>query len=169
MALREKWLEHMQTMLLRPMLLVDEAQEVSPKVFTELRLMSSTCFDSRVILGVVLAGDRRLEEKLGKEELTALGSRLRIRLSLEPMEKDVLLALLDHRLETAGGSALVTPGLKATLVERSAGNPRTLLSMGQELLLRAVERELKHLDEKLFLEVFGRDDRGGSTRKGKRS
>jgi hypothetical protein len=50
-------------------------------------------------------------------------------------------------------------GLKTTLVERAAGNARSMLNMGQELLVRAVQRELKHLDEKLFLEVFGGDER----------
>ena len=158
-ALRETWQEHMETTLLRPVLLVDEAQEVNPKVLTELRLLGSTRFDSRVILGVVLAGDRRLLDKLRKEELAPLGSRLRVRIVLEPMDKETLAAVLDHRLEAAGGGALCTKGLKTTLVERAAGNPRTLLTMGQELLVVAVHRELKRLDEKLFLEVFGGDER----------
>lgn len=158
-ALRETWQEHMETTLLRPVLLVDEAQEVNPKVLTELRLLGSTRFDSRVILGVVLAGDRRLLDKLRKEELAPLGSRLRVRIVLEPMDKETLSAVLDHRLEAAGAGALCTKGLKATLVERAAGNPRTLLTMGQELLVVAVHRELRRLDEKLFLEVFGGDER----------
>ncbi|MFC1706334.1 ExeA family protein [Planctomycetota bacterium] len=157
-ALRATWREHVESTLLRPVLLVDEAQEMNPKVLTELRILSSTRFDSRVILSVVLAGDRRLHEKLRQEELAPLGSRLRIRLVLEPMDKDALAVILDHRLKTAGANALLTPGLKTTLVERSAGNPRMLLAMGQELLVEAVRRELKQLDEKLFLEVFGSDE-----------
>ncbi|MFQ5600464.1 MAG: ExeA family protein [Candidatus Krumholzibacteriia bacterium] len=158
-ALRECWCEHMESTLLRPVLLVDEAQEMNPKVLTELRILSSTRFDSRVILGVVLAGDRRLHEKLRHEELAPLGSRLRVRIFLEPMDKETLLAVLDYRLNTAGGTALLTEGLKTTIVERAAGNPRTMLAMGQDLLVVAVHRELKRLDEKLFLEVFGGDDR----------
>lgn len=158
-ALRECWHEHMASTLLRPVLLVDEAQEVNPKVLTELRLLTSTRFDSRVILAVVLAGDRRLMEKLRQEELAPLGSRLRVRITLEPMDKESLLTVLEHRLEAAGGGALCTKGLKTTLVERAAGNPRAMLNMGQELLVTAVQRELTRLDEKLFLEVFGGDER----------
>ena len=127
---------------------------MNPKVLTELRILSSTRFDSRVILGVVLAGDRRLQDKLRQEELAAFGSRLRVRIALEPMDKDTLQAVLNHRLETAGATALLTKGLKNTLVERAAGNPRVMLSMGQDLLVVAVHRELKRLDEKLFLEVY---------------
>lgn len=115
-------------------------------------------FDSRVILSVVLAGDARLQEKLRDEELLPVGSRLRVRIALEPMTKEDLLALLEHRLAAAGGNALLTQGLKTTLVERAAGNPRALLSMGQDLLVVAVHHELKRLDEKLFLEVFGGDE-----------
>jgi len=158
-ALRECWCEHMESTLLRPVLLVDEAQEMNAKVLTELRLLSSTRFDSRVILGVVLAGDRRLLEKLRQEELAPLGSRLRVRIVLEPMDKAALLAVLEHRLKAAGNTALCTKGLKTTLVERAAGNPRAMLNMGQELLVTAMQRELKCLDEKLFLEVFGGDER----------
>jgi len=163
-ALRECWREHLDTTLLRPVLLVDEAQEVSATVLTELRLLSSVRFDSRVILSVVLAGDRRLQTRLRHEDLAPLDSRLRVRITLEPMDKEALLALLEHRLDSAGGQALVTKELKATLVERAAGNPRTLLSMGQDLLMTAVARDLKRLDEKLFLEVMG-DDRPPSRRR----
>ncbi len=52
----------------------------------ELRLLSSTRFDSRSILGVVLVGDERLSDKLHREELVPLGSRLRTRLGLDAME-----------------------------------------------------------------------------------
>jgi len=156
-ALRESWAEHIESTLLRPVLLVDEAQQMNPAVLTELRILTSTRLDSRVILSVVLAGDRRLEEKLRQEELAPLGSRLRVRVELGPLEAEDLLALLEHRLESAGAKVLVTPGLKTTLVERSVGNPRVLLGMGQDLLMVAAHKERKQLDEKLFLEVFGAD------------
>ncbi|MFV1960020.1 MAG: hypothetical protein ACC662_11485, partial [Planctomycetota bacterium] len=107
----------------------------------------------------VLAGDRRLEDGLRREELAPLGSRVRVRIKLEALEKDDLLALLAHRLQAAGGQALLTPGLKTTLAERAAGNPRVLLGMAQELLMMAAHHEKKQLDEKLFLEVYGGEDR----------
>ena len=87
-SLRSCWLEHMEQTLLRPALLIDEAQEMNPSVLTELRLLSSTRFDSRVILSVVLAGDMRLDEKLRKDELTPLGSRLRARIVLDQLDAE---------------------------------------------------------------------------------
>jgi type II secretory pathway predicted ATPase ExeA len=60
----EKWLHHIDSSLFRPVLLIDEAQEMSPPVFSELRLLSSADLDSRSILTTVLAGDRRLANRL---------------------------------------------------------------------------------------------------------
>ena len=154
-ALRERWHEHIESTLMRPVLLIDEAQEMHAKVLTELRILSSTRLDSRVILSVVLAGDRRLTEKLRSEDLLALGSRIRLRLALEAATTEELLAVLEHLLRTAGNKALMTEGLCQTLAERSAGNYRVLVNLGGELLAEGVRREAKRLDEKLFLELYG--------------
>ena len=59
-VLREKWLPHIETALYRPVLLIDEAQEMNTAVFSELRLLASADLDSRSILTIILAGDRRL-------------------------------------------------------------------------------------------------------------
>lgn len=67
----------------RAVLLVDEAQEMSPAALCELRLMASARFDSQPLLCVVLAGDARLIDKLRREELIPLGSRIRTRLATE--------------------------------------------------------------------------------------
>ncbi|WP_286818474.1 ATP-binding protein [Desulfobacter sp. UBA2225] len=40
-TLREKWKAHCRSSLLRPVLLIDEAQEVSPACLTELRLLQT--------------------------------------------------------------------------------------------------------------------------------
>jgi general secretion pathway protein A len=103
-ALRERWQAHIDTTLVRPVLLIDEGQEMSPAVLSELRSLSSTRFDSRLILSVVLAGDGRLAEALRREELLSLGSRIRTRLALEyasPEERgrrgDALLLTVEHR------------------------------------------------------------------------
>ena len=154
-AMRERWLSHLQTTLLRPVLLIDEAQEMHPAVLNELRLLSSTQFDSRLLLSVVLAGDGRLLTKLRRDELLPLGSRLRSRLLLEYASRDDLMACLTHLLGTAGNASLMTPALMKTLCEHAVGNYRVLTNMAAELLASAAHRELTQLDEKLYLELFG--------------
>ena len=153
-ALRECWQQHIDSTLMRPVLLVDEAQEMTPTVLTELRVLSSTRFDSRILLTVVLAGDRRLRERLRREEMLPVGSRLRTRLELEYADRDELLGCLRHRLRAAGNASLMTPELMATLVEHSAGNYRTVMNLASELLAAAAQREAPSIDEKLYFEIF---------------
>ena len=51
----------------------------------------------------------------------------------------------------------MTAELMTTLVEHAAGSPRILMNMANELLMLAAKRELKQLDEKLYLEAFALD------------
>ena len=77
--LRERWLQHVESTLIRPILFIDEAQEMPVCVLNELRLLTSAQFDSRLLLSVILAGDHRLNDKLRRDELVPLGSRIRVR------------------------------------------------------------------------------------------
>jgi len=153
-ALRTRWSEHVASSLCRPVLIVDEAQEMLSTVFTELRLLASKELDARSLLCIIFAGDARLPERLRSEELLPLGSRIRRRLKCEPASRDELLACLDHLLECAGAPQLMTTELKATLAEHAAGNYRVMMNLGDELLTIAAERELPRLDDKLYLDVF---------------
>jgi type II secretory pathway predicted ATPase ExeA len=153
-ALRERWQAHIESALVRPVLLVDESQEMSPAVLSELRLLTSTRFDSRLILAVVLAGDGRLAEQLRRPELLPLASRIRTRLTLDYASREELLACLAHRLERAGNAQLMTSELQHTLCDHALGNYRVLVTMAGELLAAAAEREATQLDEKLYFEVF---------------
>ncbi len=152
-ALRERWLAHVEATLLRPVILVDEAQELSDQVIVELKTMMSDCFDSRALLTVVLCGDTRLRERLATPALAAIDSRLRPRLVLDAAQPAELAAFLRHSLEQAGAARLMTPGLIETLCEHAAGNYRVLCAICCELLAAACDSELKQLDEKLFLEL----------------
>lgn len=100
--LRERWHGHIDNTLLRPLLLIDEAQDMSPAALCEMRLLSSTRFDSSLLLSVVLAGYGCLPEKLRREELLPLGSRIRTQLVMEYAARADLLAALQHLLTTAG-------------------------------------------------------------------
>ena len=153
-ALRERWHDHIKTTLMRPVLLVDEAQEMGQACLNEIRLLGSTNFDSQCLLTTVLCGDTRLPERFRHKELVALGSRIRVRLSLDYYKRDDLLNWLDHVLKESGGSHLMNRELKETLADMAKGNLRVLSSMAAELLAEAAKRQLPSMDEKLYLEFF---------------
>lgn len=157
--LRERWLAHLQNTHLRAVLLIDEAQELLPSVLAELRLLTSAQFDSKTLLSVVLAADARLIDKLRRDELLPLGSRIRLRLALEYASSEELNACLTHLLESAGNPTLMTEALKTTLCDHAAGNYRAMTTIAANLLTVAAERNLTQLDEKLYFEVFAPDTR----------
>ena len=61
--LRERWRAHAQASLLKPVFLIDEAQDMPTAVLSELRILSSGKFDRETYLTVVLAGDTRLSDR----------------------------------------------------------------------------------------------------------
>jgi len=153
-ALRERWQAHIDAALVRPVLIVDEAQEMVPKVLAELRLLASTRLDSHILLTVVLAGDGRLVDRFRTDELLPLGSRIRVRMALERASPEELQECLKHALTKAGAPKLMTAELIATLCDHAQGNVRALMNMAGELLSIAAEREARQIDEKLFLETY---------------
>ncbi len=163
-ALRERWLSHLESSRCRPVLLIDEAQEMTPQVLSELRLLASARFDSQPLLCIVIAGDARLTEKLRREELIPLGSRIRTRLATEFASREELVACLDHLLAGAGNASLMTTQLRHTLCDHAAGNYRILTTMAAELLAAAAQRDLPALDEKLYLDIFAKPNQPASRR-----
>ena len=151
--LRDRWQTHIDAALSRPILIIDEAQEMQAAVLGELRLLSSARLDSHILLTVVLAGDGRLLESLKSDELAPLGSRMRVRLALDRATPQELAEQLEHALRAAGAPKLMTPELVVTLCEHAQGNPRALMNIAGELLDVAAQREARTIDEKLFLEM----------------
>ena len=153
-ALREKWKSHVASARIKPVLLIDEAQEMAPDVLSELRILSSADFDATSLLTIVLAGDGRLLDLLRHQDLVPLNTRIRTRLVTESATRDELLELLQHALAKAGNASLMTDGLMQTLVDHSAGNYRLLMTMSAELLAYGIAHEVNQLDEKFYLELF---------------
>ena len=104
-----------------------------------------------MILTVVLAGDRRLQERLRETDLLALDSRLRVRLPLDARLARGPRPVPAACVEKAGNPRLLTPGLLDTLIEHAGGNHRTLMAHAHELLLAGAEREAAQFDEAALL------------------
>jgi type II secretory pathway predicted ATPase ExeA len=152
--LREKWQEQIRASALRPVLLIDEAQEMNTAVMSELRLLTSRQFDSQILLTVVMAGDYRLSEKLKDPDLVPLGTRFRARLQLEPLSKEELINMLTETITKAGCPHLLTDEVKITLAEHALQNPRIMMGQAAELLNSAAEDNLKQIDVEQFFVLY---------------
>jgi type II secretory pathway predicted ATPase ExeA len=163
--LRDRWRHHIASTLLRPVLLIDEAQEIPPPVLSELRLLSMEKFDSECLLTVVLAGDTRLTNAFKQQSLISLGTRMRTRLTLEPWTKTQLQELLQESIKRAGNPNLLSQGLLETLAEHAAGTPRVMMNLASECLSMGLMKETALLDEAIFFDLYPASNQGPSRKK----
>lgn len=162
-VLRERWQAHWGASHQRPVLIIDEAQEMQTAVLSELRLLATAELDAVVLVSVVLAGDARLNEVLQARELLPLASRVRIQHRCLPASIPELVSLLEHLLTRAGNPGLMTPGLVRSLAEHACGNRRSLIHLGDQLLQAAMEDPgCSLLDEPLFARVMRPSITGGT-------
>lgn len=167
-ALRKKWQNHIETTLLRPVLLIDEAQRLSDAVFEELKSLGSDRLDTKMLITVIFAGDMRLAERLSEQNLKPIDSRLRHKLVLTPLDNAELTAGLESCLRLAGAPQLMTPSLVNTLADRALGNFRSLMTLGYDCLVEAVRTEARVIDEKLYFSLNG-ENHGGVRRSSRRT
>lgn len=153
-SLRKRWRAHAQASLVKPVLLIDEAQEMPTEVLEEIRHLARGHLDTQAFLNVVFAGLLGLAERFRQPTLVSLGTRIRTRLILDHATPEELTAVLRHAIKKAGAPQLLPETLQNTLVGHAAGNYRVLMNMGAELLAAAAQRNQSTIDEKLFFEVF---------------
>jgi len=84
------------------LLIVDEAQNLSPRVLEEIRLLSGVETTKEKVLRIILAGQPELNAKLDAPELVQLTQRVRLRFHLTALSQAETRAYIQHRLEVAG-------------------------------------------------------------------
>jgi len=152
--LRETWLAHIDKTRTRPVLIVDEAQEMKSPALAELRLLSSMNLDARALLTVIIAGDERLAARLRTPDLLPIHSRIRSHLTLGYADPEHLRLILDKLLEHAGRPDLIADDVKVALATHAHGNLRTMMTMADNLLSHAMQHDLPAIDEQAFFDLF---------------
>ena len=118
------------------LLLIDEAQLLSPEALEQLRLLTNLETRERKLLQVILVGQPELRDTLARAELRQLAQRITARYHLEALGPEMLKAMLCHRLAVAG--ALTQPFSAAAFRElhrQSGGIPRIANLIADRALL----------------------------------
>lgn len=140
--LQERFLAQSDDEGLRPVLLLDEAQDMRPDVLATLRLLTNFDLDSRLVLSVVLAGDSRLQHLLERHDLEPVRRRLAHVAFLPLLSREQTRAYLHHRLQLAGAAPELFPDeVTDALYEISRGNLRALDHLGLKALELAAEQD----------------------------
>ena len=82
-------------------LVIDEAQNLSPQLLEEIRILSDLEAPEK-LLQVVLVGQLELQAKLKLDEMRQVDQRVSVLCELRPLTRDVVREYIDHRLIVAG-------------------------------------------------------------------
>ena len=131
----------------RTVLIVDEAQNLSPEVLEEVRLLTNLETTREKLLQVILIGQPELTAILDQPKLRQLAQRVTARYHLEPLSRAETRAYIRHRLAVAGrGRAVFTEAALRALHRRSRGIPRLINAVADRALLGAYTRERSRVD-----------------------
>ncbi|MDX2169480.1 MAG: AAA family ATPase, partial [Deltaproteobacteria bacterium] len=122
-------------------LVIDEAQNLSPDTFEQLRLLTNFETYSAKLLQIVLVGQPELAATLARPELRQVSERIACRCTLAPLSRGEAQRYLAHRLAAAGGTAaLLAPAARGLLITAARGLPRRLNVLAHTALLFAYGR-----------------------------
>src|SRR5262245_27416738 len=137
-------------------LLIDEAQDLEPRVLEELRLLSNLETGTEKILQIVLAGQPELEPKLADQSLRQLRQRIALHIRLRPLSPDEVSAYIRTRLEFAGATRtdVFTPEAAARIAAVSTGIPRIVNVLCDACLVTAYAMNQREVTPKIVDEAW---------------
>lgn len=119
-------------------LIVDEAQSLSPEVFEQIRLLTNLETSRSKLLHVVLTGQPSLRELLARPDMQQFAQRIAARCHLGPLSRADAQAYVVHRLAVAGTRReLFSEAALDRLYRLSEGVPRRLNALADRALLGA--------------------------------
>ena len=119
-------------------MIIDEAQNLSPAVLEQIRLLTNLETDERKLLRIILIGQPELGETLDRHELRQLAQRITARYHLEALDSDDIHAYIAHRMRISGASAEVfTRSARRSIYRWTQGIPRLINVLCDRCLLGA--------------------------------
>ena len=138
-------------------LIIDEAQHLSPDVLEEIRILSNLETNDQKLLQIVIVGQLNLLDVLATNELRQLDQRISIRCSLKALTREEVEAYVTHRLWVARGSTSVsfTPKAFDLVHSVSGGVPRMINLLCDRALMVACEAQTSRISEEHIVKAAG--------------
>ncbi len=120
----------------RVVLVVDEAQNLTPELLEQVRMLTNLETESQKLLQIILIGQPELREVLARHDLRQVAQRITGRYHLQPLSRVETAAYVKHRLRVAGATTeLFTAGALRALHAVSGGVPRLINVIADRALL----------------------------------
>ncbi len=131
----------------RVLLIIDEAQNLSPRVLEEVRLLSGIETAKDKVMRIILAGQPELNDKLDLPELAQLTQRVRLRFHLTPLSREDADHYIQHRLEVAGseGRQIFAADTFPTIFRYTGGVPRLINTLCDTAMMAAFADDRDHV------------------------
>ncbi len=154
----------------RSLLIVDEAQNLTPRAVEELRMLSNFQFGKQALLQTFLVGQPEFREILQHPNMQQLRQRVTATCHIGPLDVEETKGYIEHRLKCAGGSGRPSfgEGTFESIFKATAGIPRRINSVCDRLLLLGFLSNKEELVVTDVDEVVNemRDEAGGTSTKG---
>jgi type II secretory pathway predicted ATPase ExeA len=138
----------------RVVLIIDEAQNLTPGALESLRMLSNINADKDQLLQIILVGQPQLRDLLRKPELEQFYQRVSVDFFIPPLQVFEVDKYIQHRLHVAGrDEALFTPGASRLIAETSKGIPRSINILCDTSLVYGFSTGAKKLDINIVREV----------------
>jgi general secretion pathway protein A len=123
-----------------PLLIVDEAQNLTREVLEEIRLLTNLEGPKSKLVQVLLSGQPELDALLARNDLRQLQQRIAVRAYLRPLTCEETESYVTYRLDRAGanGRQIFTPDAVQAIWAASGGVPRTVNVVCDYALINAL-------------------------------
>lgn len=160
----------------RCLLIVDEAQNLTPRAVEELRMLSNFQFETHALLQSFLIGQPEFRSIMQSARMQQLRQRVIAACHIGPMDQGEIQAYIEHRLKCAGyaGEPLFDSAACDIIFGASGGIPRRINSLCDRLMLfgflagqksfthRDIEEVAREISEEtLTAGTFGNEGSGG--------
>jgi len=134
----------------RVVVVIDEAQNLSPEALEQVRLLTNLETAKHKLLQMVLLGQPELRQLLKREDLRQLAQRITARYHLTPLNQEDSGAYVVHRMKVAGAprNPFRKSALRA-LYQRSGGVPRLINIIADRALAAAYAQESTHVSARM--------------------
>ena len=137
-------------------LIIDEAQNLTPSCLEEVRLLSNLETENEKLIQIIFLGQPELKKKLALTRLEQLRQRIAVYYHLSPLTVEETKEYILYRLKVASGTdrQFFTEGALNLVFQFSKGVPRLVNQICDSALLSGYVSESNVIDENLMREVI---------------
>lgn len=151
---------------IRPLLIIDEVQNLSLPALEELRMLSNYQVNSRPLVQTFLIGQPQFRDTMTSRDLEQLMQRVVAAHHLAPLSADETQAYIEHRLTCVNwiDDPHIEPGIFQTVYEASGGVPRRINLLCDRFFLACYLENTHTLSQSLASTVIAELRREGLLR-----